>query len=132
MPVYPFFIVGLGEAAKLPSPKFATGPGYTLFQSPFMDGSMASWFSTLSMSVPPPALTNKQLYSVTFPVDFSSNVKAVLSSATGELTSTAVTQDLGCAIYSLSLTGIVIMSAWGARAVSDGDFQFIVTGIMNV
>ena len=61
----------------------------------------------------------------------SRDVKAVLSSATGEVASTAVTQDLGCAIYSLSLTGMVIMSAWGARGSirwrfsvhCDGDYE---------
>ncbi|WP_328288613.1 phage tail protein [Citrobacter amalonaticus] len=123
--------LGLGTAAKLPSPTFTTGTGYTLFKSPYYDGATVRWFATLSMNVTPPALTNNQTFSVTFPVAFSSDVKAVLSSATGELTTTAVTQDLGCAIQSLSTTGMVILSAWGARAVSDGDFQFIVTGIMN-
>ncbi|MFT1614538.1 hypothetical protein [Enterobacter kobei] len=123
--------LGLRTAAKLPSPTFTTGPGYTLFKSPFMDGATVRWFATLSMNVTPPALTNNQTFSVTFPVAFSSDVKAVLSSAIGELTTTAVTQDLGCGILSLNTTGMVILSAWGARAVSDGDFQFIVTGIMN-
>nr|WP_313506906.1 phage tail protein [Kosakonia sacchari] len=123
--------LGLGASAKLPSPTFTTGTGYTLFKSPYYDGATVRWFATLSMNVTPPALTNNQTFSVTFPVAFSSDVKAVLSSAIGELTTTAVTQDLGCGIQSLSTTGMVILSAWGARAVSDGDFQFIVTGIMN-
>ncbi|MCR1298370.1 hypothetical protein [Enterobacter kobei] len=123
--------LGLGKAAKLPSPTFTTGTGYTLFKSPYYDGATVRWFATLSMNVTPPALTNNQTFAVTFPVAFSSDVKAVLSSAIGELTTTAVTQDLGCGIQSLSTTGMVILSAWGARAVLDGDFQFIVTGIMN-
>ncbi|HIF5736428.1 TPA: hypothetical protein ACX3KE_001234 [Enterobacter kobei] len=123
--------LGLGTAAKLPSPTFTTGPGYTLFKSPFMDGATVRWFATLSMNVTPPALTNNQTFAVTFPVAFSSDVKAVLSSSMGELTNTNVTQDLGCGIWSLSTTGMVIMSAWGKRDLSDGDFQFIVTGIMN-
>ncbi|MEQ4450989.1 hypothetical protein ABNT06_06070 [Kosakonia sacchari] len=123
--------LGLAAAAKLPSPTFTTGTGYTLFKSPYYDGATVRWFATLSMNVTPPALTNNQTFSVTFPVAFSSDVKAVLSSAIGELTTTAVAQDLGCGIQSLSTTGMVILSAWGARAVSDGDFQFIVTGIMN-
>ncbi|WP_228007785.1 phage tail protein [Kosakonia pseudosacchari] len=125
--------LGLGAAAKLPSPIFTTGPGYTLFKSPYYDGATVRWFATLSMTVTPPDLTNNQPFSVTFPVAFSGDVKAVLSSASGELTSTAVVQDLGCAIFSLSTTGIVIISKWGARsALNNGDFQFIVTGIINV
>ncbi|MFE4125340.1 hypothetical protein ACFX4S_09130 [Kosakonia sp. YIM B13605] len=123
--------LGLGAAAKLPSPTFTTGTGYTLFKSPYYDGATVRWFATLSMSVTPPDLTNNQSFSATFPIAFSSDVRAVLSSASGELTSTAVVQDLGCAIFSLSTTGMVIISRWGARAASNGDFQFIVTGIMN-
>lgn len=123
--------LGLGEAAKLPSPSFITGPGYTLFKSPFMDGAVVRWFSTLSMSVTPPALTNNTSFSVTFPSAFSSNVMAVLSSDCGQITSGGA-QDLGTQIDKISLTGLVIFSRWDARTTAMGDFKFIVTGVMNV
>ncbi|HHD2918184.1 hypothetical protein ACO1ZG_13865 [Enterobacter kobei] len=123
--------LGLGEAAKLPSPSFITGPGYTLFKSPFMDGAVVRWFSTLSMSVTPPALTNNTSFSVTFPSAFSSNVMAVLSSDCGQITSGGA-QDLGTQIDKISLTGLVIFSRWETRPSAIGDFKFIVTGVMNV
>lgn len=81
----------MGEAAKLPSPKFTIGTGYTLFQSPLWDGTTLRWFSTLSIPVTPPALENNQ----TYPVTFSSDVKAVLSSDSGELVNAVTPQDLG-------------------------------------
>ncbi|MGI1284379.1 hypothetical protein [Enterobacter kobei] len=124
-------VLGLGEAAKLPSPSFITGPGYTLFKSPFMDGAVVRWFSTLSMSVTPPALTNNTSFSVTFPSAFSSNVMAVLSSDCGQITSGGA-QDLGTQIDKISLTGLVIFSRWETRPSAIGDFKFIVTGVMNV
>lgn len=123
--------LGLGEVAKLPSPSFITGPGYTLFKSPFMDGAVVRWFSTLSMSVTPPALTNNTTFSVTFPLTFSSDVMAVLSSDCGKFTNLAA-QDLGARIDNISLTGLVISSRWDPRSLDSGDFKFIVTGVMNV
>ncbi|HGH4632866.1 TPA: hypothetical protein ACJIWZ_004159 [Enterobacter kobei] len=123
--------LGLGEAAKLPSPSFITGPGYTLFKSPFMDGAVVRWFSTLSMSVTPPALTNNTSFSVTFPSAFSSNVMAVLSSDCGQIVNGGA-QDLGTQIDKISLTGLVIFSRWETRPPTIGDFKFIVTGVMNV
>ncbi|HGH8123674.1 TPA: hypothetical protein ACJOGX_003906 [Enterobacter kobei] len=123
--------LGLGEAAKLPSPKFTTGPGYTLFQSPFMDGSTLRWFSTLTMAVSPGAIGNNQTIHVSFPVAFSSYVGGALSDTDGQNGAGSTVQDLGMRIIDISNTGVTIMSRWQAVPADFGPLRFVITGVIN-
>ena len=113
-------------------PKFSTGAGYTLYQSPFFsEAGDLRWYSTLTMHIALDALGNNTAFSVSFPIAFSSDVDGVISDTDGQAGPSTGTQDLGTSITEITTTGVTGFSRWQARPKDFNPIRFIITGVIN-
>ncbi|WP_239002343.1 phage tail protein [Photorhabdus khanii] len=121
--------LGLLELLLAGTPLFTQGNNFMTFKIPFLSGLKRKYLLFQSVYAKAPHLTNQGTFTITYPIAYSYEPHAILSSMGGYISGGNYTE--GADILKINKENLVIISHWQSRNTSFPPVRIFVVGVSD-